>query len=401
MVELLKLKQLPGEMMSQWFRLLTSYGSILGATLMLLYGGYLIRKNSPAPSVYEVQFTPPVSPDSQPDSQAGGRASNTPPSNTSSRKFIGGVGIIEPAGEAISIGSQLAGVVFKVFVTPGDKVKQGDPLFVLDDRTARANIEVARAQLASQNARLQELLGQIAPQRYRVEAAKAKMSLAEANLRFAQKELKRVEILVANNAVSAEELDQSQLNVAVADAQTGECRANYEEAFASLQLLSGKPIAPSIEVQNVAVEQAKASLAREEVALSLHTVVAPKDSTVLQVKVRAGEFIPAAVLSTPLISLGVTEPLHVRVDIDEADIARFHQAAKAYASVRGRPDLRVTLDYVRTEPYVIPKKSLGGGVSERVDTRVLQIIYSVDPRAIQASPGQQVDVYIEETKHGV
>ncbi len=96
------------------------------------------------------------------------------------------------------------------------------------------------------------------------------------------------------------------------------------------------------------------------------------------------------------LSPGVIQPLHVRVDIDEADISRFSPQSAAYASLRGRPDIRVPLDYVRTEPYVIPKKSLNGGVSERVDTRVLQIIYSVEPQAHKASPGQQVDVYVEE-----
>ncbi len=151
-------------------------------------------------------------------------------------------------------------------------------------------------------------------------------------------------------------------------------------------------------MQKGAIEQARAALAREQVTLSLHTITAPKDSTVLQVKVRAGEFVPAAVLSVPLLTLGVIEPYHVRVEIDETDISRFNTGARAFASVRGRPEVRVPLTYVRTEPYVIPKKSLNGSVSERVDTRVQQIIYSVNPKAIVASPGQQVDVYIEENK---
>ena len=125
-------------------------------------------------------------------------------------------------------------------------------------------------------------------------------------------------------------------------------------------------------------------------------MLAPTDSTVLQVKIRVGEFAPAAVLATPLMILGVTNPLHIRVDIDESEIPRFHPEAKAYASVRGRPEVKVAIQYVRSEPYVIPKKTLNGGVSERVDTRVLQIIYSVLPTNIDAITGQQVDVYIEE-----
>jgi hypothetical protein len=97
--------------------------------------------------------------------------------------------------------------------------------------------------------------------------------------------------------------------------------------------------------------------------------------------------------------LGVIDPLHLRVDIDESEIPRFHPGARAFASLRGQPEIKVPIDYVRTEPLVIPKRSLTGTVSERVDTRVLQVIYSADPKTLNASVGQQIDVYIEETKH--
>ena len=50
---------------------------------------------------------------------------------------------------------------------------------------------------------------------------------------------------------------------------------------------------------------------------------------------------------------------------------------------------------MRTEPYVIPKKSLTGGTAERVDTRVLQGIYAVVDPGFPAYVGQQVDVFIE------
>ena len=103
---------------------------------------------------------------------------------------------------------------------------------------------------------------------------------------------------------------------------------------------------------------------------------------------------PAAILSTPLITLGVTIPLHIRVDIEESKIPRFHSLA--FASGQGRPGVKVALDLVRIEPYVIPKKTLHGGVSECIDTRVLQIIYSVSPTHIEAITGLQMDVHIEE-----
>lgn len=70
--------------------------------------------------------------------------------------------------------------------------------------------------------------------------------------------------------------------------------------------------------------------------------------------------------------------------------------AAAYAAVRGRADGQVSLTFVRVEPLVVPKRSLSGGVSERVDTRVLEGIYSVSPTQLAATVGQQVDVFIEE-----
>ena len=53
------------------------------------------------------------------------------------------------------------------------------------------------------------------------------------------------------------------------------------------------------------------------------------------------------------------------------------------------------LEFERVEPYVIPKKSLTGDNTERVDTRVLQVIYSLDVTDRPVYVGQQLDVFID------
>ena len=51
---------------------------------------------------------------------------------------------------------------------------------------------------------------------------------------------------------------------------------------------------------------------------------------------------------------------------------------------------------VRVEPFVVPKKSLTGDTTERVDTRVLQVIYEFDPAGRPPLfVGQQVEVFID------
>ena len=54
---------------------------------------------------------------------------------------------------------------------------------------------------------------------------------------------------------------------------------------------------------------------------------------------------------------------------------------------------------MRFEPYVVPKLSLTGDSAERVDTRVLQVIYSFDRGELPIYVGQQMDIYIEAPGH--
>jgi hypothetical protein len=115
----------------------------------------------------------------------------------------------------------------------------------------------------------------------------------------------------------------------------------------------------------------------------------------MQINIRPGEYAQTGALSTPLMRLGNLDRLHIRVDIDESDAWRFKAGTRAVAYMRGNSDLKVDLTFVRVEPYITPKTSLTGSSTERVDTRVLQIIYSFDRNALPAYVGQQMDVFIE------
>ncbi|MBV9608483.1 MAG: hypothetical protein JO187_02905 [Acidobacteria bacterium] len=87
--------------------------------------------------------------------------------------------------------------------------------------------------------------------------------------------------------------------------------------------------------------------------------------------------------------------MNIRADIDEADAWRVRPNTAAVAYVRGDTGQRLPLQFVRFEPYVLPKKSLTGDATERVDTRVLQAIYRIADQKAPVYVGQQMDVYIE------
>ena len=65
----------------------------------------------------------------------------------------------------------------------------------------------------------------------------------------------------------------------------------------------------------------------------------------------------------------------------ERPLSRFREGVPAWATVKGRREPRFPLEFVKIEPYVIPKKSLTGDNSERVDTRVLQVLYALPDQA--------------------
>ena len=100
------------------------------------------------------------------------------------------------------------------------------------------------------------------------------------------------------------------------------------------------------------------------------------------------------------------EPLVVLGDIKNSTSAltstnKTFLTSKAWRDrhLEGRPQVRFNLKYVDVEPYVIPKVSLTGSNADRVDTRVLQVIYSLpDERPLPLYIGQQMDVYLEAVR---
>ncbi len=262
--------------------------------------------------------------------------------------FIAGAGIVEAKSQNIAVGTPLGGIVQQVLVKVGDKVPAGTPLFRLDEREALAELAVRKADLAK---------------------ARAGVGEAEASVTDTKTLLGLVEAVTDRRAISIEELDRRRNAHKIAQARLESARAQ--------------------------VLQAEAALAATQTTLDRLVVRAPVDGMVLQVNVRPGEFAVASLNPTPLLVLGNLEQLHIRVDIDENDAWRFRKEGKAVAYLRGNRRFKTDLNLAWVEPYVVPKKSLTGDSTERVDTRVLQALYSFDRAALPAYVGQQMDVFIE------
>lgn len=257
-----------------------------------------------------------------------------PPATTLLRARVAGVGVVEPQSELISIGVPVGGVVQRICVKPGQRVRQGETLFILDQRDLQA--QLARAEAA-------------------VESGRVVLENAQSQLGF-------YENLSHPQAVSKEELSRRQYAVKHAEAKLQELDQEVKDLQTKLQLL---------------------------------VIVAPQDVDVLRVSIHEGEYAPAGVLSKPLMVLGDMAVPCVRVAVDEIDAQRIHSSCRAHGSLRGAGDKTVPLTFVRQEPLLKHKSSLTNEGQELVDTRVLEVIYAFSNEDFKAYPGQQMDVFIE------
>ena len=302
-------------------------------------------------------------------------------------KKISGSGIVEASTRNISVGSHVPGIVARVFVTVGKRVKAGEPLFVLDDRKQQADFVVKEAALAEARARLARL--KQAPRAEDLPPAQAKVKEAEANFEDARRQLQITEKLSDARVIAIEDVNKWRYAVEAA-------QARLTQAKADLRLLEAGSWKPDIEVAMADVARTEAEVDATRVEIGRLTVRAPVEGDILQINIRPGEYAPSGQSSQPLMLLGNLDKLHVRVDIDENDAWRFQPEAPAFASIRGNPQLKTDLAFEYVEAYVVPKRSLTGDSTERVDTRVMQVVYSFKRGKLPIYPGQLMDVFIDD-----
>src|SRR5215510_595116 len=313
---------------------------------------------------------------------------------------IGAVGLVEPSSQEISIGTDISGTVSKVLAVPGVRVGKGQPLFVLDTRLAEAVVAQRLRDLAAAEARLALARGRVPGLQAEVQAAMTAVEAARADKDDAMDVVRIASGLNSGDTISAREITRRRNVLRAAEAKYAEATARLALAQANLALYDEAKGGANITIELSAIEQARASLQLAQTDLDLRTVRAPIDGEVLRVNINPGEFALAGALAQPLIVMGRTDPMHVRINIDEADISRYRQGARATATTRGDAVRKLQLSFVRAEPLVVPKRALSGLTTERVDTRVMQLIYAIVEDGMAILPGQQVDVLIEANDGG-
>ncbi len=311
-------------------------------------------------------------------------------------------GIVEStqtSGENINMYPEVPGTVKAILVSEGQEVRKGTPLLLIDDSVQRATTEQQKSSAEASHAILEELKAE--PRKENLDVTEAQVVSAQAALKTAEDELNKQQAAYQMDArsISKDALDNAINAAAVA-------RTNLEVAQKQRDLTKAGAWIFDIRSQERQYNALEKSYRSSSALLAKYTLRAPTDGVVLSIATMVGNYVsPQGAYESytqgmsPVLVLGTPQTnLHVRCYIDEILVPRLPPPSKikAQMSVRGS-NVKVPLDYVRVQPLVSPKIELSDQRQERVDVRVLPIIFKIEkPKDLNLYPGELVDVYIAD-----
>jgi HlyD family secretion protein len=332
-------------------------------------------------------------------------APEQPAFNPAANPFSKGIyvqGIVESYqnnGENINLYPEVSGTIVEIPVHEGQRVGKRTMLLRLDDSVQRATAEQQQSQAEAARTLLEELKAQ--PRKETFEVSKAQVLHARAQLKNAQDELAKQQASYRLNpkSVSQYTLDDAINAVKVAAANLTVVQRQYELTKAGTWVYN-------IRNQEKTYEADKKAYLSSQALVAKYAIRSPAEGTVLAINAAVGSYVgPQGTYDTytqgsdPVIVMGPSEKyLSVRCYIDEILIHRLnagpHMNARMF--IRGT-NFSIPLEYVRVQPYVSPKIELSNQRLERVDVRVLPVIFRfARQKDLPVYPGQLVDVYIAE-----
>ncbi len=302
------------------------------------------------------------------------------------KSYISAVGIVEASSENIFIGTPLNRIVNKIFVAVGAKVQKGEPLIEFENRDLEATLQAQQVGYEIALAQLNKL--KALPRKEDISSAEAEVKNAEVAFNQAQSQYEMTQGLKDKRALSQEEINRRYFNYQQAEAK-------LFQAQAMLNKVKAGTWKPDLKIAHLEALQAKANVERIKADIDQTIIRSPIDGKILQIKIHEGEIPSINSSRIPMMVLGNTDEKHLEVSINQFNAPYFRQNAPAVAFLQGNPHIQFDLEFIKLEPYLVSKQNITNNLTEKVDTRVLQVTYRFKEDDKKIFVGQVMDVYIE------
>lgn len=297
--------------------------------------------------------------------------------------FVSGAGRVEPASEEVKVGAPLPGRLTRVGVVEGQKLAAGEIIAVLDNSELAARVAQAEANVALHHAEMERLVN--GSDTYDRQKAAASVTEARVLLEKARFEWQQRKDLLATGDIARVEVERARREVDVAQLAADRAVVNAASVNAVAREDDRARAGARLAAAEAQLQEARAMLAK--------TIIrAPFAGVVLKRYHRTGEYVGAG--SDPIVSFGDTSRIVVRLDVDEADIARIHAGDPAYCTAQAYGGQRFPGRVVHIGGQLGRKNIETGDPTEKIDTRVLETLIELD--GTPALPvGLRVDVFVE------
>ena len=194
------------------------------------------------------------------------------------------------ATELIDVGAQVSGQIKKLYVKLGDQVKKGDMIASIDSSTQQNNIDNKEAQLA---------------------IYKAQLESAKVALNIAKTQFDRENALFSKNATSKQEFESA--------------KNTYSANSAKIKELEAQ------------IKQTNIELSTAKINLGYTKITAPRDGTVVSVKVEEGQTVNANQTTPTIVNIADLSHVKMKMQIAEGDITKIKVGTPVEYSILSEP----------------------------------------------------------------
>jgi len=288
-------------------------------------------------------------------------------------KSVVATGKIEPITK-VEIKSKASGIVKKLYVDYGDKVKKGQVLAELDKEEIQARVDQARAQLEASTASLNGT---------RADLVRAKVDAEGPDVPLLKRAYDRAQGMAKDGVVSASALDDAEKNYEMALNKQNVAKAQLQVLQAKIGQAQGQ------------MSQDRANLKQLEEQLGYTTIESPIDGIVLSRDVEIGDAVSSILVlgstATLVMTLGDTSEVYVKGKVDESDIGKVYLGQPARIKVESFKDKTFTGKVTKISPMGVEK--------DNVTTFEVRVSINNPEGVLKAMMTANAEIILEEHKN--
>jgi membrane fusion protein, multidrug efflux system len=295
------------------------------------------------------------------------------------------------ASRQFAIAPEVPGYITAVPVTDNEHVNAGDVIARIDDRTYRAALAQAEAQVAAAQANIENVDAQLTVQQAQIAADQAQLSQQQASLVFAQQQAARYQYLAQTIAGTVQNAQQYTSQLYQQQAAVDSAQATLKLAQRQVEALKAQRASAV-----AGLEQAKAQRDQAQLNLSYTTVTADQPGRVVQLGAAVGQYAQPGTNLT----MFVPDDIWIWANFKETQLDHMRPGQPVTVSIDAYPERPIRGHLASVQPgsgtafSLLPAQNATGNWVKIVQRVPVKIVMENPPTDVALGPGISVETSV-------